>query len=59
MVFIGGARQVGKTTLAKELIAQNYPNSKYFDLDYQPDRKKIISNEHPGESGLLIFDEIH
>lgn len=59
MVFIGGARQVGKTTLAKELIAQNYPNSTYFNWDYQPDRKKIISNELPGESGLLIFDEIH
>lgn len=59
MVFIGGARQVGKTTLAKEIIAQNYPNSIYYNWDYQPDRKRITSNELPGESGLLIFDEIH
>jgi predicted AAA+ superfamily ATPase len=59
MVFIGGARQVGKTTLAKEIIAQNYPNSTYYNWDYQPDRKRITSNALPGESGLLIFDEIH
>jgi len=59
MVFIGGARQVGKTTLAKEMIAKNYPHSAYYNWDYQPDRKKITSMELPGESNLLIFDEIH
>lgn len=59
MVFIGGARQVGKTTIAKEIIAKNYPNSTYYNWDYQPDRKKITSSELPGESGLLIFDEVH
>jgi len=59
MVFIGGARQVGKTTLAKEIIAKSYPNSTYYNWDYRPDRKKITSTELPGESGLLIFDEIH
>jgi len=59
MVFIGGARQVGKTTLAREIIAKNFSHSTYFNWDYQPDRKKIIANELPGESGLLIFDEIH
>jgi predicted AAA+ superfamily ATPase len=59
MVFIGGARQVGKTTLAKEIIARSFPSSTYYNWDYQPDRKKITSLELPGESGLLIFDEIH
>ncbi len=59
MVFIGGARQVGKTTLAKEIIAQNYSSSTYYNWDYQPDRKRITTNELPGESELLIFDEIH
>ena len=59
MVFIGGARQVGKTTLARNIIAENFPNHTYFNWDYQPDRKRIISGELPGESGLLIFDEIH
>ena len=59
MVFIGGARQVGKTTLAKEIIATNYPDSNYYNWDYQPDRRKISSMELPGENSLLIFDEIH
>ena len=59
MVFIGGARQIGKTTLAREIIAKNFTHSTYFNWDYQPDRKKIIASELPGEAGLLIFDEIH
>lgn len=59
MVFLGGARQVGKTTLAKEIIARTFTNYTYFNWDYQPDRKKIIASEMPAESGLLIFDEVH
>jgi len=59
MVFIGGARQVGKTTFAKDLIAKNFKSATYFNWDYQPDRKKIISGELPGEDSFLIFDEIH
>lgn len=59
MVFIGGARQVGKTTFAKDLIAKNFESTNYFNWDYQPDRKKIISGELPGEDSFLIFDEIH
>ncbi len=59
MVFIGGARQVGKTTLSKELIAEEFDNTSYYNWDYQPDRKKIASQELPGENSLLIFDEIH
>lgn len=59
MVFIGGARQVGKTTISRELIGSKFKNSTYFNWDFQPDRKKITSFELPGEKGLLIFDEIH
>jgi len=59
MVFIGGARQVGKTTLAKDLVAEKFENSYYYNWDYKPDRKKITKYEFPGEKGLLIFDEIH
>jgi predicted AAA+ superfamily ATPase len=59
MVFIGGARQVGKTTLAREIIANEFSHSTYYNWDYKPDRKKINSGELPGEEGLLIFDEIH
>ncbi|MCF8260014.1 MAG: ATP-binding protein [Melioribacteraceae bacterium] len=59
MVFVGGARQVGKTTLAKEILTISEPNSTYYNWDYAPDRKRIINNELPGEDGLIIFDEIH
>lgn len=59
MVFVGGPRQVGKTTLARELISKKFKNSFYFNWDYSPDRRKIINFELPGEDGLLIFDEIH
>lgn len=59
MVFIGGPRQVGKTTLSKEMIAKNFEFSRYYNWDYQPDRKKLLGGELPGEPGLIIFDEIH
>lgn len=59
MVFIGGARQIGKTTLAKDIISKNFKDFKYFNWDFQPDRKKIMSSELPGETDLLIFDELH
>ncbi len=59
MVFIGGARQVGKTTLAKDIIAKSMNHSHYFNWDYTPDRRKIKNLDLPGEDSLLIFDEIH
>lgn len=59
MVFVGGARQVGKTTLAKDLVAKEFESTQYYNWDFNPDRTKIISNELPGEPSLLIFDEIH
>lgn len=59
MVFIGGARQVGKTTLAKNIISKKFKASNYYNWDFPPDRRKITKFEFPGESGLLIFDEIH
>ncbi|MEO8233252.1 MAG: ATP-binding protein [Ignavibacteriota bacterium] len=59
MVFVGGARQVGKTTLAREILAKDFDNYEYYNWDYQPHRKKIISGELPGQKSLLIFDEIH
>jgi len=59
MVFIGGARQIGKTTLARELIAAHFKEFAYFNWDARSDRKKIINSEFPASAELLIFDEIH
>ena len=53
MVFIGGPRQVGKTTLAKNL----QKNFAYYNWDIPQDRRLIRAQEFSNEP-LLIFDEI-
>ena len=60
MTFVGGPRQVGKTTLAGEL-AQKYYSKKfqYLNWDYRPDRRAILNFEFEAEKELYIFDEIH
>lgn len=59
MVFIGGPRQVGKTTLAKFIGEDDYRHSLYLNWDYREDRKKIIDEKFESETDLIIFDEIH
>jgi len=60
MVFIGGARQVGKTTLSQQIGNFYYPdNFCYFNWDWRVDRKVIINEEFPADKKLFIFDEIH
>ncbi|MBI5048517.1 MAG: ATP-binding protein [Deltaproteobacteria bacterium] len=59
MVFIGGARQVGKTSLAK-YIGENY--FKYYDYlnwDARDDRKNILQSQFKGNAEVILFDEIH
>jgi predicted AAA+ superfamily ATPase len=59
MVFIGGPRQVGKTTLSTELLIEYYPKVGYFNWDHQQDRKRIRASEWPSDAELIILDEIH
>jgi uncharacterized protein len=61
MVFIGGPRQTGKTTLAKRLCQECGCDVKqrYLNWDAAGDREKIIKELFPTGSGLLILDEIH
>ena len=59
MVFIGGPRQVGKTTLSCELVGKNFNEFAYFNWDNRGDRRNIINSNWPGNVELLIFDEIH
>ncbi|OGW78025.1 MAG: hypothetical protein A3I73_06060 [Omnitrophica bacterium RIFCSPLOWO2_02_FULL_45_16] len=60
MVFISGPRQVGKTTLAKELGRKHFPDScSYLNWDNRRDRKAILSGEFEAGNRLVIFDEIH
>lgn len=37
MVFVGGPRQVGKTTLAKAVLSSNYPDGRYLNWDFDED----------------------
>jgi len=58
MVFLGGPRQVGKTTLARNL-ADEEPNNVYFNWDNPKHKLQIIGLEWPPATTFLIFDEIH
>ncbi len=60
MVFLGGPRQVGKTTFAKSLITDFADHRQaYMNWDNPSDRKVILNQAWPPEQKLLIFDEIH
>lgn len=55
MVFLSGARQVGKTTLARRLLAGS-PG--YLNWDVASDRAALLANELP-PAPLWVLDEIH
>lgn len=59
MVFIGGPRQVGKTTLSRLIGEEKYPSFSYLLWDNREDRQVILSSEFDPKAKLLIFDEIH
>lgn len=59
MVFIGGPRQVGKTTLSRLIGNSTYTQFSYLNWDNTEDRKKILAGKFDPESKLLVFDEIH
>lgn len=55
MVFLAGPRQVGKTTVAKNLITKD---DLYCSWDIPSDREKILRRTLPN-NGILVLDEIH
>ncbi|MBI5479474.1 MAG: ATP-binding protein [Deltaproteobacteria bacterium] len=59
MVFVGGPRQVGKTTLAKALLRDHFPSGRYFNWDYDEDRRDLLAKRWSDEDRLLVFDEVH
>lgn len=56
MVFVGGPRQVGKTTLARSFLGRG--GRGYLNWDVPEDREKILRGQLPPGS-MLVFDEIH
>ncbi|MCU0289692.1 MAG: AAA family ATPase, partial [Acidobacteria bacterium] len=55
IVFLSGPRQVGKTTLCRQLISSHV----YLNYDSTADRKIIKAEEWSREAPLIIFDELH
>lgn len=58
MVFLSGPRQVGKTTLAQTLLKRT-ESGRYFNWDYDADRRAALKQQWLGEDRLLVFDELH
>jgi predicted AAA+ superfamily ATPase len=58
LVVITGARQAGKTTLARQLMP-GFETAQYLNWDVPADRTLIAGNAWSPKSGLVVFDEIH
>ncbi len=60
MVFIGGARQVGKTSLALSLLeggSESHPA--YLNWDSPQVHQPLLRGELPPGQSLILLDEIH
>ncbi len=60
MVFLDGPRQVGKTTLALNLLqdgSETHPA--YLSWDVIASQKALLQGALPGDESLVILDEIH
>lgn len=58
LVFLTGARQVGKTTLAGQLMASE-SSAAYLNYDVAADRAVIERRSWHPKSRLLVLDELH
>lgn len=60
MVFIGGPRQVGKTTFALTFLPEPFEkHPAYLNWDDISVRSGLLKGELPGGEKLIILDEIH
>lgn len=60
MVFLGGPRQVGKTTFSQSLLSDFHEGHlAYLNWDHTDDKQKILKQQWPSREKLIIFDEIH
>ena len=55
MVFVSGPRQVGKTTLAREVLPDP---AGYLNWDVPEHRDAILRGRLPA-TGMLVLDEVH
>ncbi len=60
MVFVGGPRQVGKTTLGLSFLKPSRTSHpSYLNWDIPRHRRQILRNQIPLQHKTLVFDEIH
>ena len=61
MVFLGGPRQVGKTSLCRHLLGaepgDDHPG--YLNWDIREHRAAILRGDLPTKEPLIVLDEIH
>ena len=58
MVFMGGPRQVGKTTLAL-LLGERFDAPTCLNWDNRSHRQALLREQWKPETDLLVFDELH
>ena len=58
MVFVGGPRQVGKTTLARAVLELEGSGA-YFSWDNRRDRRAVLEPAWPPPPALIVLDEFH
>jgi uncharacterized protein len=60
MVFIGGPRQVGKTTLSLGFLKPStVKNPQYLNWDNPSHKSLILKNQIPLEREVVVLDEVH
>jgi predicted AAA+ superfamily ATPase len=60
MVFVGGPRQVGKTTFALTFLSEHSEkHPAYLNWDNVLDRSALLKGELPAQQKLIVLDEIH
>ena len=63
MVFLGGPRQVGKTTLAQNILKSfSYKKGKkglYLNWDFDEDRYNLLNKKWDEDHELIVLDELH
>lgn len=58
LVFLVGPRQVGKTTLAKVLMA-DFPRAQFLNWDVPNDSRIILGQTWSPRAKLVVLDEVH
>ncbi|MFZ4652352.1 MAG: ATP-binding protein, partial [Rubrivivax sp.] len=58
VVVLTGARQVGKTTLARRLMADRR-EAQYLNWDVPADRAVLVNQSWSPRAGMLVLDEVH